>query len=101
MQSLRIYIRNCVSRKSSLNLLNYFTLQIRDKEISQQYASAQANHFNRIFYPILILASLYTIRHIIQVLLTPNQSSIFDLIGALEVLGFSLIWYLVKCRYNV
>lgn len=58
---------------------------------------ARAAHFNKIFKPLLIIASLYFARHVIDKILNPEKS-IYNLITAVLVLLILITWRIVNWR---
>ena len=86
-----------IYNKKTNYLLNYLTLQIKDKEIAKQYDQANADHFNRLFVPTAIVALLYFIRHVILKLTSDIDYT--ELMSATLNITLVLLWGFLKWKF--
>jgi len=86
-----------IYNKKTNYLLNYLTLQIKDKEIAKQYDQANADHFNRLFPPTFVVKLLYFIHHVILKLTTDIDYT--ELVSATFMITIMLFWALIKWKF--
>ena len=55
------FYRNLAYSKETHFILNYWTLQIHDKEIRQEYTHYRVSRFNKIFWPFTICMLLFNV----------------------------------------
>ena len=68
MGSLKSKLQSRMYSEDTHEILNYFTLQIKDKEIAKEYETYRTNRFNKLFWPQVIVYAWYNINGWIQYL---------------------------------
>ena len=51
MGNIKTKLRSHMYSEDTHDILNYVTLQIKDKEISKEYENYRTNRFNKLFWP--------------------------------------------------